>query len=716
MPFSLGLNPIFLLLCLLSAAGLAAWTYRRTIPELAPRMKWFLGGTRFAALALILFLLFEPVWQRFDRRESSPVMAVLLDDSQSAGRESASEGSINVAEMTRLVANGLPRNIEGAAVEFFRFSRSIEPVERSTATGDALAFDGDRTNLSGSLSALQRRYQDRRLAGVILVSDGIYNTGSNPLYIAEQFGAPIYTIVVGDTTEQRDVSIRRVTANEIAYSGRQTPVQVGIRSVGFAGERVTVSLSRSGNIVASEQVILAEGSAEFPVDLFFEPETPGIERLRVAVSRLDGEVTHENNQTNLVMRVLESRRQLLLVAGAPGPDVATLRQILTDDPDIELTTRIQRDGRSFYEGDMPSDLSVFDAILLADYPGAGSDPGALRHLAEAARAGRPLIYVAGLHTDLNLLSAHLGAYLPAAPRRDRGGTAEAQPRLTDGAALPGAAPPSEALRRLPPLTVLEGVWQETPGARVVARQQIRGVDIPDPIIALRTQGGYRSAAVLGAGTWRWKNLPADLQAHEQVWPTLLSDLVQWVATREDERRVRVRPIDDLFSGDDPVAFTGQVYDERFEPVDDASVTVTVEAPDGRQFPHLMQPAGHGRFTLDAGMLPEGQYAFTASAEHNGVPVGSDRGAFEVGALDLEHRETRADADLMRQIALRSGGTHIDPERLDDLPRIIASGTSLAPHVVEEARSLPLWHLSPLLFVAIGLLAMEWFFRKRSGLL
>jgi hypothetical protein len=193
-------------------------------------------------------------------------------------------------------------------------------------------------------------------------------------------------------------------------------------------------------------------------------------------------------------------------------------------------------------------------------------------------------------------------------------------------------------------------------------------------------------------------------------------MVQWIATSDDDRPVRVRPVTGLFGGDEPVLFTGEVYDERLEPINDASINLEIIAPDDNRFPHPMRSIGNGRYTLEAGVLPEGTYRYEASADLDGRPLGTDRGSFEVGALDLEHRETRADADLMRQIALRSGGEVLEGDAVAGFGARLAALPGFTPEILSETESRPLWHMWSLLVVVIALLSVEWFFRKRSGLL
>src|SRR5690606_40966726 len=131
-------------------------------------------------------------------------------------------------------------------------------------------------------------------------------------------------------------------------------------------------------------------------------------------------------------------------------------------------------------------------------------------------------------------------------------------------------------------------------ARVLATVRRGGVALDAPLVAVRASGGLRTAALLGAGSWRWANLPADLDDLGAFYPGLVDNLLRWVTAREDRRPVRVRPTRSLFGEREAVTFSGQVYDERLEPVDDADVRVTVTAPDETQTPLTMRPLGNGQ--------------------------------------------------------------------------------------------------------------------------
>jgi len=85
MSFTLSLaESVFLLLALLVAAvGISLWVYRHTVPEVSKGVRATLVTFRSLALAVLLFILFQPVLNLEETVSIDPKVAVLFDDSKS---------------------------------------------------------------------------------------------------------------------------------------------------------------------------------------------------------------------------------------------------------------------------------------------------------------------------------------------------------------------------------------------------------------------------------------------------------------------------------------------------------------------------------------------------------------------------------------------------------------------------------------------------------
>ncbi|MDX1740172.1 MAG: hypothetical protein R3178_02725, partial [Rhodothermales bacterium] len=402
----------------------------------------------------------------------------------------------------------------------------------------------------------------------------------------------------------------------------------------------------------------------------------------------------------------------------PDPDLASIRQILEADENSEVTAVIQRGSSGYYDAALPTSTEDVDVIVLAGVPGAGARVADVRRLAEAIEGGVPALFVLTRQTDFGLFGRELAPAFGATVEGRRRAFYEAVPVPTAiGRRHPILEEVSsgDAWLRLPPVSTNETAWSVSADTRVLATVRVRGIDLSDPLLAIRTRPGNRTALFVGAGTWRLANLPEDLADYAGYWPDLLANLVQWVSAAEDDRTVRVRTTERRFAGGDPVQFIGQVYDESLNPVTGADVNVIVTAPSGDDYRYTMDAVGSGRYVADAGPLGEGSYRFTATANRDGVVLGQDSGSFVVGNLALEFRNPVADPLLMRQVALRSGGSAFTTASYDQLADALVSSSRFEPRVSTIRSESELWRRPVFLLVVILCLATEWVVRKRSGL-
>ena len=698
--------PAWLLaLCALLAAALAWWTYGRTTPAVAGWRKGLLATLRFATLFLVLLLLFGPVWRAVSASGDDPLLAVLVDESESL-RLGAGPPEARVRE-------GLAALPDDDALRFYGFSSEATPVSR-----DSLSFVGPRTDIASALGRIEADFAGRNLRGVLLVSDGRVTQGRNPASLADRFPVPIFTAVTGDSLSSRDVRLARVVTNEVAYAGSPLPVRVGVRQSGYDGQTVPVTIASGGAVVGRTSVELPAAGGEATVELDIVPSGAGLRRYTVTAGPLAGEATTRNNSETVAVRVLDSARRVLLVGAAPGPDLVAMRSVLEADRQLTVTTRTQRAPGQFYEGPLPQNLTPFDLLVLVGYPGRAAGDADAARLADAARGGLATLFVLGQQTDIAALGRYFGDVLPVEPAQIRptfreAGAAptaagEAHPILSEAGVEPGR------LTALPPLQVSETRWTLQPGARTLLAVRLGSQTLDAPLLAIRQQGRVRSAAILGAGLWRWRTLPPDLDVLSPVLSGLTSGLVRWTTAARDRRPVRIRADRALFDARERVTLSGEVYTEALEPVEDAEIALTIRGA-GRTLNVPMRPVGNGRYVADAGALPPGSYAVEGVATASGQRLGSDRALFGVGEVSVEFREPGADVGLMRLLAERSGGATVPLDSLDAWLRDLRASGGLAARPVERVEETPLLEFPWLLVLCIGLLTTEWVVRKRSGM-
>jgi hypothetical protein len=224
---------------------------------------------------------------------------------------------------------------------------------------------------------------------------------------------------------------------------------------------------------------------------------------------------------------------------------------------------------------------------------------------------------------------------------------------------------------------------------------------------------------LGYGLYRWKllGMAPDVARGANDMPDILSAFIdqsiQWIGASEKEQLVKIRSSRKFYIGGEKVELIGQVYDASLDPVDDAIVSVTLTGPNTKRDIRLAN-MGAGRYTASVSGLPAGDYFYQGSAAKGSV-LGKDDGRFVVGTESAEYLNLKMNAPLLRSMAEITGGRFYTPNTvsrfLDDLkkhPRFTQTS------IVKETE-LALWNNVWLLMIAITAFAIEWFFRKRSGL-
>jgi hypothetical protein len=273
----------------------------------------------------------------------------------------------------------------------------------------------------------------------------------------------------------------------------------------------------------------------------------------------------------------------------------------------------------------------------------------------------------------------------------------------------------DAWTKLAPVFRTQTMFQAKPESEVLGTVRVQSTTTRDPLLISHNLNRSKSLAVLAYGLWRWKMYGEPGTGTENLLDEFLSNAVRWLTTREDDRRFRVQPVKSAFSGDEPIEFTSQLYDDNYKPVNDAVVQVTVTRR-GRTNDIVLNSLGNGQYDGSLDRLEEGDYSYTAKAQQNGKSVGDDKGTFSVGGTNIEFLDTRMNKLLLRQIASQTGGKYYDSDSLTTIAKDIASLPNFTPREVTSASEIELWNYKWTLALIVVLLGLEWFLRKRSGMI
>lgn len=711
-------SPVLLILVALVAAAAAFLVYRYTLPPVSKAERIQLALLRTLALFLLCFLLFEPVARLVFVSTQPPALAVLVDNSRSM--QLVDRGGNRADQLRDLLRHTLNSLVpQGGTTRIYAFGQACTPVPLTSV--DSLQLNQDATDISAGLRVLAQERDQHNIRAALLITDGNYTAGPNPIYSVEQLGVPLFTAGIGDSAEQKDLLISSVISNEVTYSGVASPVDVTLRSSGFTQERVHVLLAEGGKEIMRAPLILEPGTRDYRVQLQYTAEEPGTKKYTVNVSTLPGELTTRNNRKTFYVRVLKSKLRILLIAGVPSPDVATLRQTLVEEKDFSVMSFTQKVRAGFYEGQIPpTAIDSSDCILLIGFP-TRETPTATLDLVRAAllQQSMPVMFVSGKTID----EEKLRTIMPILPftvvstssaEEFVSFSASESQKYSPLLALSGSRS-TDAWNRLPPLFRTASVYRAKSEARVLGLARAQNVVLNDPLLLTRNVNRQKSVAFLGYGLWRWWLMTAGDPDAGNLLSALLVNSIRWLTTREDSKPVRVSPTKEFHTQGEPIEFLGQVYDASAQPVEDAELRIFTRHGDV-DLEALLQSVGNGRYQGTLTGLGEGEFLFRATARRDGQLLGEDAGRFTVGEINLEYQDTRMNAPLLRQLAHRSGGRYVSPAELPAVLGILDTLPSFGPRDVTRVQELELWNWQYTLAIIVLLLALEWLLRKQRGML
>lgn len=704
------------LLLALAASGASAFYYRTTVPPVAAGRRAVLVVLRALGIGSIILLLCEPVLSLRFITVAHPVLAVIADDSKSM--TIVDRAGDRAAELHAALRDPVfSRLAERADIRYYTFGVRLRPWPHPGA--DTLALNEGATDIAGALHGLGEEAGRHPIDAALLLSDGAYTLGRDPVHEAENLSFPLFTMGIGDSSEQKDLLIRRTAANELVYAGTRSPVSVTVKTSGFDGEHVEVSLSEGNRLLDRVPLTLGQGTREYTVDLSYVPEGEGTRRYTAAVTALPGELTTANNHRSFTARVLRSKLRILFLAGEASPDVPVIVQTLKEEKNFTVNSFTATNRGGFYEGAIPRALlDSADCIILAGFPTVSTPANLLQQIVGRVSAGGiPVFFIAGPAFDFARAQV-LGEVLPFTLSQSPGSEQMVSMRPREDQRehpILGTSDGIAAWTELPPVYRRSAAYGAKPGSVVLGTAQMQNSVQSEPLLVARSVNRLKSVALLAYGVWRWRLMSQDAPATATLFSSLLVNTVKWLTTPEDKRPVHVIPSQEAFSQGQPVEFTGQVYDQEARPVENAALKVVAQQHD-LIFETDLRPLGGGRYEGSMEGVPEGEYLFRAPAMLNGVKLGEDGGRFSVGEMDLEFQDTRMNSSLLRQLAYRTGGNYIGPGGLGALDSILSTRPAFAGRTVVHASELELWHWQWLLAALIALFAGEWILRKISGML
>ncbi len=721
--------------------------------RLTPRRRRILSALRLAAATLAILALWRPTLIRSETRPESSTLVVLADQSRSMLVADAFGGKTRWDALRHTLADAqapLERlRDKDLDLRLYTFDADLHPLKLTDQGLDLPKTpDGRQTAIGAALDEVLRSEAGKRLLGVVLLTDGAQRAYA-PRDLAPQtparrladLGFPLYACAFGQARGQgqaRDVAIKDLVVNQTVFVKNQLSVLANTRIDGLVNQDVPVQLlfelpGGKMQVVATQDLHASQDGASLPVEFDYVPETPGEYKLTVRAEPQPGEIVTTNNQLSTFVTVLRGGLNVLYLEGALRVESTFLSRSLDASPDVKVkyVHLAERDPRH-RTLDLKPLLAKgsYDVYILGDVDSSAFHPDELELLAQSVRQGAGLLMLGGFHSfgpggyyatplaDLlpiemsDLERQHYGE--PIRTDLHLRGPLTMVPTARAGAhhfvmELAPGADNRTAWQRLPPLEGANNLGRDPlkRAAQVLA-------ETPDgkPLLISQEVGG-RVMAFGVDSTWRWW-----MGGHEAEHKRFWRQAVLWLAHKDQqtEGSVWIRLAQRRYARTGRVEFAAGAESPHGEVVSDADFHAEVILPDGSRRPVRLTRSGAEMAGIFGETQQAGDYTLEVTANHGQAELGRAKARFLVYEQDMELDNAAADPTLLASLAKMSeaaGGRLLAPEELPGLLNELAE-RPIEQLVEREVRETP-WDTWPFFMLFMGVLCVDWYLRKKWGL-
>ena len=764
--------------------GLSWWVYRYLggHRDLAPKRRKVLTSLRIALFLLLLFILLRPVFSFTIENRLRRKLMVLVDKSASMDIQDPriEDADVKRAGIAKGMIDRLDQSLDGQAiakvqhssraelataafenqrlalldrlkksydVEFFDFDRTVVPASEEQALKQPAPDDDSRqaTAIGDAVREVINRERGQPVAGMVVVTDGGNNSGSEPIeaaHVAGQDKMPLFIYGVG-ITSPRDIIVDGVFTPDVAFIKDEVPVTVRVRGQGLKGQTAHLSLKLGEEEVAATDVEFT--GDEQAVPMTFTPQKAGQFDLTASIPAREDETVKDNNSASQPLRVIDSKIKVLFIERAPRWEFRFLQSVLMRDRRVDAKFLLmqadpelsQASGSPFIDK-FPAtreELYKNDLVIIGDVDPKELSAGQMDSLEEfVSKFGGAVAFIAGQQFDPNsytgtplekLLPVQLG---PSSAAMEAGaGVSTTLAPTSAGLSSPMLKlSPDERenagiWKNLPPIQWINRVARAKPGAQVLLEDTDPAKTTRFgrmPALALQQYGVGQTLYMGTDDTWRWRQ-----ETGVAYYPMFWGQVIQRLALAHllgGSKRTQLSVDKQHYNTADRVTVFARLYDESFQPVKQGSVngSYTVAAAPGAGA-GLGAAAGAAAQTMQLRAMPDqpgmyrgdfvalvpGTYRFSVEGDtKTAIEFAVTKSRFELG-------ETAMNAPLLKAMAQATDGGFFREEDLATLPDKLSQKDERLSRVVDA----DIWS-SPFYFLLITCVVVtEWVTRKASQL-
>ena len=657
----------YIFICILIGFGYAFLLYRRQEKPHISKDKLVLFIFRMLFTSLLAFLLLNPFLNSRVQHSENPIIIIAKDNSTSI-----KDGDIN----NKL--QSLKEAFKGFEVFLYSFSDKLYD-------GLSEYNNGLKTNYHEFFSELHNKFENRNVAGVIIASDGCFNTGYNPEYLTYDF--PVYSIALGDTSTYVDLRIDDVLKNDIAFFGNTFPLEISLASNIENNHDSKLKIYNDGDIVHESTISFLKDVDYKTYSVILPADNIGLQTYTIEIEPLSAEQNTSNNIFTTYIDVLDSRFNILILKSGNSPDLAAYLSTITDNKNYNIKVQ-----------DINDDFILEKYQLLVTF-------GVNNITDKIIDNDIPLLI-------FNASQSHYDDFKSPIRFISKGGLEEIGCyKIDDFSKFSFSSNLLSFIADAPPLYTEFGSYDFKGKVECVLNQRIGVFESKNPVIFIHYLNSRKVCFVSAQGWWKWKFYDFSLNKNNNLFNEFFSKLSQYLILKEEKSLFRLQ-YEKQHEENNEIVFRASLFNESYELVNNKEVDLKIFDQKGQTY-NFQFSREDNELVARLGVLEVGTYSFTAHV------AGTDlkkNGVFDVKEIQIEKLGLSVNHQILKKIAKISGGKMFYPNDHEKLTQTIKNSGRVKKIIHYQESNKQIINMPAVLFLLLALVSFEWFARKYNGLI
>lgn len=740
---------ILVVLCILVPVALAFfWSSLSRIQSRNKRA--FLLGLRVLVYAFLFLILFQPQLEFSQSRLLTNSIAVLLDDSKSLSIKTFPEEKSrldivrHVLESNREYFEKLQENFQ---VDFYFVSDKIASVAWDGLT-EKYRARGLRTDLNRALREVKKRYEGKSLQGVMLFSDGA-DLGEDPSEISAEFSetlasfvAPVHTFQAGSNKNFKDLGIEKVETADFGFVHQEIDLSVRVSAFSMGNKNIPLVVKEGEKVLVSKILQIREGQTQYKTQLRFTVNTVGKRVYSLSVPLFAGESIETNNVKEFQIEALRDRIRVLHLNGRPAWDNRFLREVLINNPKVDLLSFFILRNFSDDVQAATSELSLIpfpSNLLLSDYLGSFDlvifhnfkfapflEKKYLENIRRYVQKGGAFMMIGG---DLSFQGGEyertaVEDILPVRIQNkskqflqeefrvqmDKRFVRHPILRLEKNEDLN-----EEAWTSLPELSGLNIGLVPAKDAQVLISYAKEGnPEVSYPVLAIREIGEGRTLVLTTDSSWNWNFLRVGKGGSGRYYQKFWDNVTAWMTKAPETHLIKIESDKDKYGENDKVLIKIKILRDDYNPLPGEKIDLVFHSLSKRRdvSSHALETDESGEAVFELVPPDAGFYSVRVEMDYHGERLGRET-RFSVFSPTTEFDKLRVNSLLLQAMAEATAGEYTVLNERTDLSRSQFAN----PEIQAKSKSitLSLWDNWWSYGMIVAFLSADWWMRRRSGL-